>query len=89
MLGGTMGFPAAIVRPFPLGLPRDAAGRSTKADLDAATAAIARSWERLGFRHYRDGYYLLDRTRAGFDERMAALRKALPDESALHQPGHQ
>jgi GNAT superfamily N-acetyltransferase len=81
VLGGTMAFPAVIVNPFPLDIPRDAAGRSImpKADLDAAIAAVARSWERLGFHHYRDGYYVLDRTRAGFDERLAALREALPD----------
>jgi len=65
------------VYPFPLDAKRDENGDAVQPATDQAIAAIGRSWERLSFKPYRHGVYVLDRRYVGFEEALRKLRKGL------------
>ncbi|ACU77826.1 hypothetical protein Caci_9013 [Catenulispora acidiphila DSM 44928] len=65
------------VYPFPLDTQRDEDGVAVEPATSEAMAAIGRSWERLGFRPYRLGVYVLDRRYATFEKSLSELPKRL------------
>lgn len=65
------------VYPFPLDAQRDAGGVAVQPATDKAMAAIGRSWERLGFKRYRCGVYVLDRRYVTFEQSLTKLRESL------------
>lgn len=65
------------VYPFPLDAERDADGVALQPATDMAMAAIGSSWERLGFKPYRLGVYVLDRRHVMFEKSLRELRKGL------------
>lgn len=71
------GCDVVTVCPFPLNAKRDENGDVVQPETDQAIAAIGRSWERLGFKPYRHGIYVLDRTYTTFEKSLKKLRKGL------------
>jgi hypothetical protein len=53
------GCDVVTVYPVPLDAERDEDGDVVQPATDQAIAAIGRSWERLGFAHYRHGVHIL------------------------------
>ncbi|MEU5683628.1 hypothetical protein [Streptomyces venezuelae] len=58
-----------------------------RSEWDRVTAKITRGWERIGFRLYRDGVYLLSPTSQELEEQRGALRGQLVELGASWRRG--
>lgn len=54
---------------------------------DRVNAKIAKGWESLGFRRYRDNVYLLSPASEDFEEQRGVLRRRLADLGVAWQAG--
>lgn len=70
---------------YPMPLPRNRSRASmSESERAAGSAALAKTWARLGFEPYRNGVMILD---LGLQSATAALLQCIADAEALPQPG--